>query len=63
MNKTKNPYYAYYKNDKEKNLYRVFDVTKDFVSLSLKDYHDTEQDYYTPKKEVVFLTKNKKLLK
>ena len=61
--KNKKPYYAIYKDDKEKSLYRVLDIKKSLVSLSLRDYPDIEQDYYTPKKELIFLDRKKVLIK
>lgn len=39
---------VYYKDDPDKNPYLVYDDSKDVeVSLTLQDYPDTEQDYYT----------------
>ena len=50
---------AVYKNDKNREPYLVHHINREenLVSLGLKDYPDTEQDYLTEMDEIEFLKK------
>ena len=43
---------VYYKDEPDKDPFIVHDISGKDVSLSLREYPDTEQDFWTPKSKI-----------